>query len=230
MKGNVRGAIVILGLMLLVPLKTAFAEPEGFKHLSAQWWEWVLSIPTSVNPLLDVTGEDCMVGQSGSTWFLAGIFGDSQQVTRTCTVPADRELFFPVVNSVNLNTPNVCGSGPENISVKDLRAYPASSIDGATNVSAELDGREIKNVRRVVSKVFSVALPEENVFDAPCIAAELGDVPAGVYSPAVDDGYYVNLKPLETGNHTVHFHAELPAQDFTLDVTYNLIAVPVLKR
>ena len=33
---------MILGLMLLVPLKTAFAEPEGFKHLSAQWWEWVL--------------------------------------------------------------------------------------------------------------------------------------------------------------------------------------------
>ena len=113
-----------------------------------------------------------MVGQSGSTWFLAGIFGDSQQVTRTCTVPADQGALFPVVNSVNLNTPNVCGSGPENISVKDLRAYPASSIDGATNVSAELDGREIKNVRRVVSEVFSVALPEENVFVAPCIAAE----------------------------------------------------------
>jgi hypothetical protein len=226
MKGNVRGAIVILGLMLLVPLKTAFAEPEGFKHLSAQWWEWVLSIPTSVNPLLDVTGEDCMVGQSGSTWFLAGIFGDSQQVTRTCTVPADRELFLPVVNSVNFNSPNVCGSGPENISVKDLRAYSAGSIDGAANVSAELDGLEIKNVHRVVSEVFSVALPEENLFVAPCA----GDAPAGVYSPAVDDGYYVNLKPLATGNHTLHFHAELPAQGFTLDVTYNLIVVPVLKK
>jgi hypothetical protein len=50
-------------------------------------------------------------------------------------------------------------------------------------------------------------------------------VPAGVYSPSVDDGYYVLLKPLSVGNHTLHIHAE--STGFTLDVTYDLTVVPV---
>ena len=40
--------------------------------LTAQWWQWVLSIPTDNNPTLDTTGEDCMVGQHGPIWFLTG--------------------------------------------------------------------------------------------------------------------------------------------------------------
>jgi hypothetical protein len=52
-------------------------------------------------------------------------------------------------------------------------------------------------------------------------------VPAGVYSPSVDDGYYALLKPLSLGNHTLHVHAEIPSQSFVLDVTYNLIVKPV---
>ncbi len=227
MKSYARNLIVVMGLALLVPLRMAFAEPDGFKQLSAQWWQWAMSIPTAVNPLVDTTGEDCMVGQSGSMWFLGGIFASGgAPVTRTCAVPEDTELFFPVVNSVYFNSPNICGQGPEDLSVKFMRAYNAASIAGATNVSAELDGRAIKPLHHVVSEVFAVALPEENIFDAPCA----GDSPAGVFSPAVDEGYYVDLKPLKTGNHTLHFHAELPAQSFTLDVTYNLTVVPVLKK
>ena len=52
-----------------------------------------------------------MVGQSGSVWFLAGIFGGGS-ATRTCAVPAGKALYFPVLNSVNINAPNVCGQGP----------------------------------------------------------------------------------------------------------------------
>jgi hypothetical protein len=187
MKNIARNLIVVIGLALLVPLKMALADHDyfkgcdGFGQLTAQWWQWALSIPTAVNPILDATGEDCMIGQSGSMWFLAGTFG-GVPVTRTCGVPEGTELFFPVVNSVYFNSPNICGQGPEDFSVKFMRAYNAAFIDGATNVSAELDGRRIKPLHRVVSAVFPVALPEENIFDAPCA----GDSPAGVFSPAVD--------------------------------------------
>src|SRR3954468_7173100 len=40
---------------------------------SAAWWQYVSSIPASDNPLLDQTGADCSVGQSGSVWFLVGV-------------------------------------------------------------------------------------------------------------------------------------------------------------
>jgi hypothetical protein len=218
---------VVIGLGLIMPLNMAFADRESLNTLSANWWQWATSIPTSQNPLLDTTGSNCMVGQHGSIWFLAGVSGGGT-TTRTCSVPADKVIFFPVINSVNINTPNICGEGPENKSVEDLRALSAAFIDGATNLSVELDGKEINALRRVQSQVFAVALPEDNLFDAPC--SGLGNVPEGIYSPSVDDGFYVKLNPLKKGDHTLHFHAENPSQNFVEDVRYNLTVVPVLSR
>jgi hypothetical protein len=62
-----------------------------------------------------------------------------------------------------------------------------------------------------------------------------GVLPPGTYSPAVDDGSYVMLKPLPIGAHTVHITATrgacpLDAPDnpgFSQDVTYDLTVVPV---
>lgn len=72
------------------------AQPDPARSsLSAQWWEWALSIPPSVNPSLDTTGANCMVGQHGAVWFLGGFFGDNPDpITRACTVPAHKTLFF----------------------------------------------------------------------------------------------------------------------------------------
>ena len=219
-------AIVGISLGLMMPLNRASADSASVKQLSAEWWQWTLSFLVSEIPQLDETGERCMVGQRGEVWFLVGNFGGT--TTRTCVVPEGKVLFFPVINSVNIDTPNVCGQGPERIPVEDLRALSAASIDGAANLSVEIDGQPIGNVHRVRSQVFEIALPEENVFDAPC--ASLGGVPAGIYSPAVDDGYYVRLNPLEVGDHTLHFHAENPDTAFVLDVTYDLTVVPVVKK
>lgn len=46
--------------------------------------------------MVDRTGEFCGENQAGSVWFLAGSFGE--KLTRSCVIPADRTLFFPVVN------------------------------------------------------------------------------------------------------------------------------------
>jgi hypothetical protein len=235
MKSNTRRfvtivAVVAVGLWLAMPLNRAFADSSILERLTAQWWQWALSVPTPVNPLMDQTGEDCVIGQRGSIWFLAGvgIFGGGT-AARTCSVPQGNTLVFPVINSVNINAPNVCGQDANNVPVADLRALSAGSIDGAINLSVKLDGKNVKNLlRRVQSQVFEVALPEDNVFDDPC--AGLGGVPAGIYSPAVDDGFYMMLPPLKTGKHTLKFHAENPSQSFVEDVTYNITVVPVSLR
>jgi hypothetical protein len=109
-------------------------------------------------------------------------------------------------------------------------ARSAAFVDEATNLSVEVDGEAIKNLRRVQSQVFEVALPEDNVFDAPCTDAGLGNVPAGIYSPAVDDGFYVRLNPLAVGTHTLHIQSENPDAGFVLDVTYHLTVVPVVQK
>jgi hypothetical protein len=226
MKSNTRRfmTIVGIGLGLMMPLNMAFANSPNLEELTAEWWQWALSIPTSINPLLDTTGGNCMVGQRGSTWFLAGSFG-SGSATRTCAVPEGTVLFFPVINAVNINSPNVCGQGPRNIPVSDLRASSAATVNGATNLSVKVDGRSVANLQRVRSQVFEVALPGDNVFNPLCGGP--GSVPAGIYSPAVDDGFYVMLAPLNGRTHKLQFHAENPSQPVE-DVTYNLTVVPVL--
>lgn len=86
------------------------------------------------------------------------------------------------------------------------------------------------DMRRLQSEVFAIALPDANIFDAPCVAASLGHVPAGIYSPAVDDGIYAAVGPLSPGTHTLHIHSANVSQGFTLDVTYTLNVVAVLKQ
>jgi hypothetical protein len=220
-----RIAVIVIMAACLPVMGASADDAVSFKQLSAEWWQWAVSISPSNNPVLDATGGNCMVGQHGSVWFLAGNFGGT--TTRTCAVPEGTVLFFPVLNSVNIDTPNVCGQGSESIPVADLRAASAAFIEGAANLSVVVDGEVVK-AHHVQSQVFAVALPEDNVFDAPCLGAGLGNVPAGVYSPAVDEGFYVKLNPLDVGTHSVVFHAESGV--FVADVTYNLTVVPVVKH
>ena len=122
-------AIVAIVLALMMPINKVFADSENeefkdsesFKKLSAEWWQWALSIPASVNPQLDKTGEGAVVGQRGSVWFLAGVFNGGTVVRNMIFVPEGTALFFPVINSVNINTPGVCGQ-PGTLTVSELQS------------------------------------------------------------------------------------------------------------
>jgi hypothetical protein len=81
------------------------------------------------NPQIDTTGENGVVRQRGSVWFLAGVFGGGT-VTRTSSLPEGKALFFPVFNDVEINTPNVCGSGPDR---KAELTRPSASYAGLTD-------------------------------------------------------------------------------------------------
>jgi hypothetical protein len=222
-----RLAWVGMGVAMALAQATAIAGSGDVDKSGAAWWQWALSIPASSNPLLDTAGGDCMFGQSGSVWYLAGTFG-APTVTRSCTVPAGTAFFVPVINVVNINTPNVCGQGPANILASDLRDAVAPFIDGATNLSITVDGVSASNMRRIKSGVFALTLPEDNLFDGPCGGP--GTVPAGVYSPAIDDGYYAQVNALSPGPHVVHIHAENTGAGFALDVTYNLTVVATINH
>ena len=165
-----------------------------------------------------------MVGQRGPVWLLAGTFSGGS-ATRNCSIPQGEWLFFPVVNFVNFNTPN-CNQGPGNLSAETLRSQIVTIVDGATNLSVKLDGEPVKNIVRVKSVVFAVTLPVDNVFGPNACGVNMGL--SGVFSPAIDDGFYTLLPPLSAGKHTLHIHGEMPAAGVTVDVTYNLTIVPVL--
>ncbi|MGW4161698.1 hypothetical protein [Streptomyces sp. NPDC004788] len=67
--------------------------------LAARWWQWARSAPESRSPVADTTGEHADWQQPGDVWFLAGTYGG--RVERRCEIPADRPVFFPVLNTVH---------------------------------------------------------------------------------------------------------------------------------
>jgi hypothetical protein len=224
MKGSRRAfSVAVLAVLLLVGAGTdvlaATARPRvlpprarpfgaSYEQWAARWWQWALSIPVDQNPVLDPTGEHCAVGQTGRVWFLAGTFGGGP-ATRTCTVPAGKALFFPIVNAVFVATEP---GETEEIAHEVLREH-IDQVDVST-LAVELNGVPIPNLGsyRAHSPTFPVVFPEDNPFG----------VPGGLYPIAAADGYWIMLAPLPPGTHTLHFSGELP-NGTLLDVTYTLI-------
>ena len=217
-------AAAVLALNISVSLAIANEDTAPLPELTAQWWQWAVSIPAGQNPQTDPNGDNCMIGQRGDVWFLGGVFSGGP-ATRACSVPEGSTLFFPVINEININAPNVCGQGADNLWVKDLRQQSKAFINAVPLASVKVQVDNNKVAFGASSQVFAVALQDDNVFDAPCGGPET--VPAGIFSPAVDDGYYVRLGPLERGGRALNFQAAQPTQPAPTDVTYQLTVVPV---
>jgi hypothetical protein len=198
------------------------SHPYGhtYGEWSNAWWQWVLSIPTSVNPLLDQTGADCSEGQSGKVWFLAGTTGGGP-VTRNCIIPVGKALFFPVVNFVNSNL-ECPPTPPDTLTVKQLHEQLDADIASVTTLEADVDGVTIQHIKqryraKTDNSWFSVTFPSDNIFGCPGLK--------GKQSPLVSDGYYLMLAPLPVGSHTIHFMGGT-SDGFTTEVTYHLTVQP----
>jgi hypothetical protein len=224
---------LVLACGASAPAFAADGESAESRDLSAQWWQWALSLSAKGHPLSEATdvGSACMDGQRGPVWFLGGTLLVGGTATRRCSVPEGVTLFFPVVNTVQINTPGVCGSGDDNVPTADLRDTAKTFIDGVTVRSATLDGKPLRSVRRVRSTVFPVVLPTDNAFVPLCAPLP---VPAGVYSPSVDDGYYASVAGLSPGEHVLTIHAVRPdlkpENTYETAVTYRLTVVPVARQ
>jgi hypothetical protein len=198
------------------------SHPHGktYSEWAAEWWQWALETPASVNPNLDETGEFCAEGQMGHVWFLGTTFAFNPGVERNCTVPSGTALFFPMINAFYgafLNDP------PAQRTEEFLREQVA--CDELTELFAVIDGVEVNDPFQYFeqSPLFDVQLPEDNVFGVgPDVIPELR------LSPSVDQGYYLFLAPLPPGEHVIYWTASwtCPFGDFTEEVTYNLTVSP----
>jgi hypothetical protein len=102
---------------------------------------WLYALPAATNPALDTTGAHCAEGQAGPVWFLARTFGGAL-VTRHCSVPAGKALFFPLVAVLFGAGALDCeptGSSPCNLAT--LRV-DASAVVEAVELNARIDGSE----------------------------------------------------------------------------------------
>src|SRR4029434_10819843 len=108
------------------PSAMSTENPHGgaYAVLGTNWWQWVFSLPVQdghgneTHPLLTSGTVDCSIGQSGQLRFLAGnLFGGS--TFRSCTVPRNTALFFPILNAWADNTGF---TEPTNLALPELQA------------------------------------------------------------------------------------------------------------
>jgi hypothetical protein len=218
------GAILALGMAIPVAFAREAPPPsQDLGDLGAEWWQWAFRKPANVNPLIGSYegGGQCAGGGAGRVWFLAGTF-TGESVTRTCQVPPNKWIFFPVVSA---ECSVIEGNPPPGDTLQECATI---LIDGAladSSMFATLDGQDVLgNIsdNRAASGLFTFTLPKNNVdFFCPDGAGGFQQCPPGP-TEAAADGIWVLLPPLERGTHTIHFGGSFFGGGFTQDNTYIL--------
>ena len=236
MKTNKKRFILIFGVCLVLMMLTCGAwvqadeqgaliapihtMPEGqtYGRWAAQWWQWALGVPAATNPVLDTTGANCSQRQVDEVWFLAGSFS-TDPVVRTCEIPAGKSLFFPLINNsyfAFLNDP------PETRTEEFVRAAAACTVPA--QISVWIDDFKIPRPLHFftgesgsLSPLFNVQLPPGNVF-----TDDTNVIPELLLSPSAEQGYYLFVRPLHAGQHTIHWVSTGCSPGFSQDITYHL--------
>ena len=167
---------------------------------SKLWWQWAASFDRMASPVSDQTGALCSLKQSGPVWYLAGTYGTHRTV-RECTVPRDKYLFFPLINYIVVRGVN------SKTSCLGLMSQAAQMTNDAASLVLEVDGIRSSGLvahRQAPSGRFDVSA--------------LSEKPVNI--PAAANGYYVMLRPLSPGVHTLNFGGALPSM--LQGVTYTL--------
>jgi hypothetical protein len=208
---------------------------KTYGQWSAAQWQWLYSLPANHNPLFDTA--DVSTGQTGDVWFLGGTYTTTATngavlgtASRNCTIPEGKALFFPIIDAESSIAE---GSGTN---FGELFASSQALIDHVSGLSCTVDGEAVQNIvhYRAQSPEFTWGpLPSNNVLAVS--SGNFGTFTNGLTSPSVADGYYMMLRPLADGSHTIHFTGAINLSvangdpfDFTfqLDIIYNLTVVP----
>jgi hypothetical protein len=213
---------VILALVVAAPIASGQSSSQGknlgkgqnLGKLTGDWWNWAVS--TNPSPL-EEGGDPCGGNFVDGVFFLGGSFTDVP-VTRTCTVPANTPILFPVVNYACGAAPTIPdGHGgftgdpkPYNKCAQD----PIDQIALNSTMIATLDGQPLE-IQRLESGPFTLTNPSPR-------STLLPNAPPGSYKSWAS-GFWVYLpQGLEPGTYTLHWSV---SGGFTQDITYILTVV-----
>lgn len=221
----VAALVVVPAAMGASPAYPFKAKTAGFKpkDWAAQWWQWAYGVPETYNPLYDDTGDYAAMGQRGPVWFLCGAYNLSGTVTRDVVIPEGKSIFFPILTR---QYDNVGVEFPDTLEDLQLQAAAFAGAVDLLTIACSVDDVPITDLykRRVAS-----APAFEYTVGPGTIPTSFGAAAGDIVYPAVFDGYWVMLKPLEPGVHQVEFSGSVGSPyDYVQNVTYNITVVPTV--
>lgn len=180
---------------------------------------WLWQFTEEEFPMLQGDGPvDCTIGQRGKVWFLYGTFGGV--VERSCTIPHGKALFIGL-NGIISFVPEF-GNNEEEIREDAKRDLDGTDTNvGVETLSVEIDGAELKkpfSYRADSPEGGFVLTVEEGTFISD-FGVALGD-----HDPAIVDGYWLMLRPLSAGEHTIEWSSsgEYQCCPFDYSVTWHI--------
>lgn len=230
-------AVALIGILVAASasadnhknISSKIVEPGGelfgksYNELVSEWTNWLVKEPIATNPAFDPDGSLCDRNQEGDVWFLASTFGGV--VDRTCEVPAGKAIFVSLGGAFVSIAPEFPLAGDPCLQLgtglERVRCDVNNDVPVAPNVTlaVTLDGVPVTDLfaYRAQSQPggFTLRVPD------PSFLTDLG-LPAGNRTPAVADGYFLFLKPLRPGVHTLSLRMINPDQSVA-GVNYTLI-------
>src|SRR6266480_411010 len=147
-------------------------------------------------------------------------------VTRSCTIPTGKALFFPIITYLNdYPCPDPNFQPPPGQTLEEfLTEGAAAVIDAVTQLEVVVDGQPLNEVfsYRAASRLFTFTADPSLVAFDPCVT--------GTSQFGVTDGYWILLNPLPPGPHTIFFRGLIDSgggNTFEVQVTYNLTVTPM---
>jgi len=227
------GVVAVMGLMVGAAAhahgnRDRVVEPgevflgKSYNELASEWTNWFITEPIATNPAFDPDGRFCGLNQRGRVWFLASTFEGIAE--RTCEVPAGKAIFLSLGGAAVSFAPDFPAAGDPCLllpTVVDRVRCDVNNDVPPSEISFQviLDGEPIEDLLafRAQSEPegFTLRVPD------PSFITDVG-LPAGDRFPAVADGYFLFLKPLRPGTHTLELRMTNPDQSQT-GVDYTLI-------
>jgi hypothetical protein len=199
---------------------------DTYEDQAQKWTQWAIGLPHSTtSPIADETGEFCGLDQSGKVWYLAGTFGGP--VERTCTIPANRHLFFPLINRWVINPyTDIDDEVAQQELIDFATGYFAENRAATCSLTLRLDGEDLlgDDLEDLDEELYvDVLEPWLLDINPDNWATQYGF--EGGPTPAVTDGHFALLRPLEPGEHVLELGGSTcdgDEIDFETFATYHL--------
>lgn len=179
---------------------------KSWEEWTSLWWQWTLSKPSNINPGIDDTGTRYIPNPQSEVLFLVGTYGGF--AVRSHAIPNGKAILFPVINFITSYAEE-----PLLKTERDLITRVKHDIDDIANREVYIDGYNLNDneIQRVAAGPFDLVFPENNVFGAK----------SGL-TRAAADGFWVFLRPLSRGYHSIRAAGACSSGKTKVDITWHL--------
>jgi hypothetical protein len=181
---------------------------KTWEEWTAEWWRWILEIPSPRNPGYDVDGT--IFSETKQTHsdpiFLPGTYDGS--TNRTIKIKEGNSVLLPIINVTTS-----FAEAPHLQSKDELMTFVEKNTNDLLYKEALIDGVTLEDVDqyRVRSDFFTFTFPKNNIY-----GAKSGQ------TTGISDGYWLFLRPLSTGKHSIQTFGSCLAGKIRIEVKYTI--------